>query len=111
MRISIEDRVPNPSSGSDQHVPMDVHIGFPVWFLWDRVRILVFGLPNTQKVITLRNDPCVSLALEAADQGYDIIRLHGPAALSDDPELCGTMPAFVKSMPTYRAAGRWKNGL
>jgi PPOX class probable F420-dependent enzyme len=41
----------------------------PVWFFWDSARVLVFSLPNTQKVINLRNNPPVTLALDAANQG------------------------------------------
>lgn len=77
----------------------------PVWFHWDGVRVLVFSLPNTQKVRNLRNNPCVTLALDAADQGYDIVRLDGRAALLDDPEICGTMQSFVEKYAGI--ARRW----
>jgi PPOX class probable F420-dependent enzyme len=82
----------------------------PVWFLWDGVRVLVFSLPNTQKVINLRNNPSVTLALDAADQGYDIVRLDGRATLSDDPDIRGTMPAFVEKyvgIPRRWSAEEW----
>lgn len=68
----------------------------PVWFLWDDLKVLVFSLPNTQKVINIRNNPNVSLALEAAEQGYDVVRFEGRATLVADPKISGTMPAFVE---------------
>jgi hypothetical protein len=69
------------------------------------IRVLVFSLPNTQKVINLRNNPSVTLALDTADQGYDIVRLDGRAMLLDDPDICGTMPAFVEKYA--RIPRRW----
>ena len=82
----------------------------PVWFLWDGLKILVFSLPNTQKVTNIRNNANVSLALDAADQGYDIVRLEGRATLLDDPEIRGTMAAFVEkyeNVPRRWPAKEW----
>ena len=82
----------------------------PVWFLWDGLKVLVFSLPNTQKVINIRKNPNVSLALDAAEQGYDIVRLEGRATLLDDPEIRGTMPKFVEkyeNVPRRWPAKEW----
>jgi PPOX class probable F420-dependent enzyme len=67
----------------------------PVWFLWDGTTVLVFSLPDTQKVRNLQQNPIAMLALNAADQGYDIVLLEGRAVFVHDPSVRGTMPAFV----------------
>lgn len=68
----------------------------PVWFLWDGSTVLVFSLPETQKVRNLRHNPHAILALNADDQGYDIVLLEGQASFVNDPTIRGTMPAFVE---------------
>jgi PPOX class probable F420-dependent enzyme len=68
----------------------------PVWFLWDGASILVFSLPNTQKVRNLERNPAAVLTPDAADEGYDIVMLEGRANFVDDPTMRGTMPAFVE---------------
>jgi len=68
----------------------------PLWFLWDGATVLLFSLPETQKVRNLHHNPAVTLSLEAADRGYDIVILEGRASLLDDPRLRGDMPAFVE---------------
>ncbi len=57
--------------------------------------MLIFSLPDTQKVRNIRENPAVVLALDAADQGYDIVMIEGCAILENDPGVRGTMPAFV----------------
>ena len=77
-----------------------------VWFLWDSNSILIFSLPNTQKVINLRNNPSVTLALDAADQGYDIVRMDGRATLlGSDADIRGSMPVFAEKYASI--ARRW----
>jgi hypothetical protein len=45
------------------------------------------------------------LALEAADQGYDVVIVEGRATLIDDPLINGAMPAFVEKYA--RVPRRW----
>jgi PPOX class probable F420-dependent enzyme len=82
----------------------------PVGFLWDGATVLIFSLPNTQKVRNLRHNPAVVLALDAVDQGYDVVRLEGRAMLLDDPTVRGTMPAFVQkyaNLPRRWSVEEW----
>jgi PPOX class probable F420-dependent enzyme len=82
----------------------------PVWFLWDGSTVLIFSLPDTQKVRNLRHNPTALLALNAADQGYDIVLLEGRASFVNDPSVRGTMPAFVEKyahLPRRWAADEW----
>ena len=82
----------------------------PMWFLWDGVRILLFSLPSTRKLRHIGANPAVVLALEAADQGYDIVIVDGKAVLLEDPSISGLMPAFVekyRSVPRRWRAEEW----
>ncbi len=67
----------------------------PMWFLWDGTAITLFSLPNTRKLRDLTDNSSVVLALEAADQGYDVVILEGRATLFSDPSVTGLMPPFV----------------
>lgn len=75
----------------------------PMWFLWDGKTVLLFSLPNTRKLRDIAANSAVVLALEAADQGYDVVIVEGKAELLDDPTISGLMPAFVDK---YRAIPR-----
>jgi PPOX class probable F420-dependent enzyme len=55
----------------------------PVWFLWDGATILIFSEPEKQKIRNLRANPQASLALEALDEGGDIVVVEGRAELLD----------------------------
>jgi PPOX class probable F420-dependent enzyme len=82
----------------------------PVWFLWDGATVLIFSLPDTQKVRNLRHNSTAVLALNAADQGYDIVLLEGHVTFVDDPNVRGTMPAFVEkyaSVPRRWSGEEW----
>ncbi len=52
----------------------------------------------------------VVLALEAADQGYDIVILEGRARLLNDPDATPLMPAFIAKyadIPRRWSAEEW----
>jgi PPOX class probable F420-dependent enzyme len=67
----------------------------PMWFLWERSVLFLFSLPNTRKLRDLAVNAAVVLALEAANQGYDIVILEGRAMLINDPQVTAMMPSFV----------------
>ena len=67
----------------------------PVWFLWDAGRILMFSKPDNQKVRNIRTNPNVTVALEALDEGEDIVVIEGTATLLEDSGLASTLPAFA----------------
>lgn len=66
----------------------------PVWFLWENPTILIFSQPDNQKIRNLRNNSSVMLALNAIDQGDDVVMIEGRAALIDDPDLKATLAAY-----------------
>src|SRR6266404_1869854 len=82
----------------------------PMWFLWDGARVLLFSLPNTRKLRDVAANTAVVLALEAADQGYDIVILEGRARLLNDPDATPLMPAFIAKyadIPRRWSAEEW----
>lgn len=79
----------------------------PVWFLWDGHTILLFSQPN-QKVRNLRHNPHVVLALEAADQGDDIVRIEGTAELLDGADApTAELPAYAEKYTELLAHMGW----
>jgi len=82
----------------------------PMWFLWSGREILLFSLPRTRKLRNIAANSSVVLALEAADQGYDVVIVEGRAALLDDPSTSGSMPPFVhkyEGVPRRWAPREW----
>ena len=53
----------------------------PVWFAWHDPMVLIFSMPTTAKVADVRLSPAVSLALDSADGGQDIVLAKGRAEL------------------------------
>ena len=53
----------------------------PVWFAWHDPIVLIFSMPKTAKVADVRLSPTVSLALDSADGGQDIVLAEGRAEL------------------------------
>jgi PPOX class probable F420-dependent enzyme len=66
----------------------------PVWFLWDGGTVLIFSKPD-QKIRNIRQQPAVVLALEAADEGEDIVIIEGRAALSEG-DVTAELPAYAE---------------
>lgn len=53
----------------------------PVWFVWHDPMMLTFSMPKTAKVRDVQRSPAVSLALDSADGGRDIVLADGRAEL------------------------------
>ena len=53
----------------------------PVWFAWHDPMMLIFSMPRTAKVSDMQRSPAVSLALDSADGGQDIVIAEGRAEL------------------------------
>ena len=78
----------------------------PVWFLWQDPAVLVFSLPGTQKVGNVRARPAVTLCLDSADGGSDVVIADGDAELVGDPGVRATMTPFAaKYAPLIGADG------
>jgi PPOX class probable F420-dependent enzyme len=79
----------------------------PVWFFWDGETITFFSQPDTQKMRNLQHNPNVMLALEAADEGDDVVMIEGKAELPgtspqtmNNPEYVKKYSAHIESMDT-----------
>ncbi|HEX6290504.1 MAG TPA: TIGR03667 family PPOX class F420-dependent oxidoreductase [Herpetosiphonaceae bacterium] len=80
----------------------------PVWFLWEDQTMLIFSKPDNQKIRNLRHNPSVMLALEAADQGEDVVLLEGRATLLDEPTSTLMSAAYVEKYAKLIARMQWK---
>ena len=70
----------------------------PVWFAWHDPMVLIFSMPKTAKVRDVRLSPAVSLALDSADGGQDIVLAEGRAEL-----IAGRGPA--SALPGWQVPG------
>jgi PPOX class probable F420-dependent enzyme len=68
----------------------------PVWFAWDDPLLLAFSMPGTRKWRHIQHSPAVSLSLDSAASGTDIVIAEGQAALPGQPtpELDGLTRLF-----------------
>ena len=72
----------------------------PVWFVWDGSEaILIVSEPENQKIRNIRQNNHVTLALETAQGGDDVVLIEGDAELVEDETL-----AFQISHPTLAVA-------
>src|ERR1700733_10500758 len=53
----------------------------PVWFAWQDPTILIFSEPGAAKIRHIQRSAAVSLALDSADGGKDIVLAEGRAKL------------------------------
>ncbi len=72
----------------------------PVWFVWDGSEaILIVSEPENQKIRNIRQNNHVTLALETAQGGDDVVLIEGDAELVEDETL-----AFQIAHPTLAVA-------
>lgn len=67
----------------------------PVWFLWQQGQIIIFSKPD-QKIRNLKSNPNVMLALEALDEGEDVVLIEGLASLPQGSDLAASMPDYER---------------
>ena len=54
----------------------------PVWFCWRDPEVLIFSMPATRKLRNLQLNPLVTLTLDSAANGQDIVLAEGHALLA-----------------------------
>lgn len=82
----------------------------PVWFLWTDPHVVVFSRPDTAKVERLRHNPAVSMSLDSAVGGGDIVLAEGDAALVTMEDVAAGLDAFErKYAPLFggQSFGEW----
>jgi len=68
----------------------------PVWFFWDGETITIYSQPNNRKMRNLQHNPNVSLALNTADDGDDVVIVEGKAELPGKAAQTMNNPAYVE---------------
>jgi PPOX class probable F420-dependent enzyme len=67
----------------------------PVWFLWDGKTIILFSMPKNQKLVNIRHNPNVLLALDDTKEGEDVILVEGTAEVVDQPDRDAILPGYM----------------
>ena len=86
----------------------------PVWFAWHDPLVLIFSMPKTAKVGNVRRSPAVTLALDSADGGRDIVLAQGNATLVTGADqhphfLAGKFrEKYAPSLETATSFERWR---
>ena len=68
----------------------------PVWFLWDGETITIYSQPDNRKMRNLQHNPDVSLALNTADEGDDVVIVEGKAELLGQSTQTMNNPAYLE---------------
>jgi PPOX class probable F420-dependent enzyme len=68
----------------------------PVWFFWDGEAITIYSQPNNQKMRNLQHNINVTLALDTADEGDDVVIVEGKAELLGKSEQTMNTPAYIE---------------
>jgi len=68
----------------------------PVWFFWNGETITIYSQPGNQKMRNLQGNAHVALALEAADEGDDVVIIEGKADLLGKSTQTMNTPAYVE---------------
>ena len=67
----------------------------PVWFFWDGETITIYSQPGNRKMRNLQHNTNVSLALNTADDGDDVVIIEGKAELPGKSEQTMDDPIYV----------------
>src|SRR5581483_4265583 len=67
----------------------------PVWFFWDGATITIYSQPGNQKMRNLQHSTNVTLALNTADDGDDVVIVEGKAELLGQSAQTMNNPAYV----------------
>jgi len=68
----------------------------PVWFFWDGESLTIYSEPNNRKMRNLQHNANVSLALNTADEGDDVVIIEGKAELLGKSAQTMTNPAYLE---------------
>ncbi|MDW7982498.1 MAG: TIGR03667 family PPOX class F420-dependent oxidoreductase [Thermomicrobium sp.] len=68
----------------------------PVWFLWDGRHVLVYSLPQSQKVRNIRHNPRVSLHFNSDRWANHVTRFDGVGELVPDAPPVTALPAYLR---------------
>ncbi len=75
----------------------------PVWFLWDGTSILIYSLPDAQRLPHIARNPRVSLNFDGNGQGGDIVVITGEARRSPDDPPADQLAPYVEKYASFIA--------
>jgi PPOX class probable F420-dependent enzyme len=78
-----------------------------VWFLWDGATILIFSIPNNQKLRNIMQNPNVTLAVDDSKGGDDPIVVEGQAELLPNGSVDTTLPTYAEKYATLLTEMGW----
>jgi PPOX class probable F420-dependent enzyme len=67
-----------------------------VWFCWHDPEVLIFSMPATRKVQNVGRDPRVTLNLDSAADGQDIVLAEGRARVGAVGAVEQVTPLFAR---------------
>lgn len=85
----------------------------PVWFCWHDPEVLIFSMPATRKVRNVRRDPQVTLNLDSAAGGQDIVLAEGRARVGATGTVERIAPLFARKyaalLGSQSAVDQWRS--
>lgn len=85
----------------------------PVWFCWHDPEVLIFSMPATRKVQNVGRDPRVTLNLDSAADGQDIVLVEGRARVGAVGAVEQVAPLFARKyaalLGSESALDQWRS--
>jgi PPOX class probable F420-dependent enzyme len=75
--------------------PAGAPVPSPVWFLWEEGEVLMYSRPGTLKLRNIEANPRVTLNLDSADDGEDIVILSGRARVDSSQPPADQVDAYL----------------
>jgi PPOX class probable F420-dependent enzyme len=80
----------------------------PVWFLWEDGEVLMYSRPGTPKLRNIEANPRVTLNLDSADDGEDIVILSGRAHIDNAQPPAHEVEAYLSKYSELIARLGWE---
>jgi PPOX class probable F420-dependent enzyme len=84
-----------------------------VWFCWADPEVLIFSMPTAQKLHNLRRNPLVSLNLDSAGRGQDVVLVEGHARIGATGTVEHIAPLFARKyaplLGSESAVDQWRS--
>lgn len=85
----------------------------PVWFCWRDPEVLIFSMPASRKARNLLRNPWVSLTLDSAANGQDIVLAEGEARVAETSAIEQITPLFARKyaalLDSYSSLDQWRS--
>ena len=88
--------------------PNGAPVPSPVWFLWEDGEVLMYSRPGTPKLRNIEANPRVTLNLDSADDGEDIVILSGRAHIDSSRPPAHQVEAYLTKYSELIARLGWE---